>query len=50
MQLEMTLVWVGGENETYLDIGLLQVMGPRGEQVLAHLLIEVPGVSNESGR
>lgn len=34
----------------YLDIGLLQVVGPRGEQVLPHLLVEVTRVSNECRR
>lgn len=31
----------------YLDVGLLQVMGPGGEQVLAHLLVEVACVGDE---
>lgn len=34
----------------YLNVGLLQVMRPSGEQVLSHLLVKVAGVSNESCR
>lgn len=34
----------------YLDVGLLQVVGPRGEQVLSHLLVEVARVGNERRR
>ncbi len=33
----------------YLNVGLLEVMGPGGEEVLSHLLVEVTGVSDEGG-
>ena len=35
--------------DSYLDVGLLEVMGPGGKQVLAHLLIEVTCVSDKGG-
>lgn len=34
----------------YLDVGLLQVMRPSGEQVLPHLLLKVAGVRDEGRR
>lgn len=35
--------------DSYLDVGLLEVMGPGGKQVLAHLLVEVTCVSDKGG-
>lgn len=34
----------------YLNVGLLQVVRPSGEQVLPHLLFKVAGVGDESCR
>lgn len=34
----------------YLDVGLLKVVGPSGEQVLPHLLLKVAGVGDERRR
>lgn len=34
----------------YLNVGLLQVVRPRGEQILSHLLLKVAGIGNESCR
>lgn len=34
----------------YLNVGLLQVVRPRREQVLPHLLFKVAGIGNESCR
>lgn len=34
----------------YLNVGLLQVVGPSGEQVLSHLLLKVAGVGDERRR
>lgn len=35
--------------DSYLDVGLLEVVGPGGKQVLAHLLVEVTCVSDKGG-
>lgn len=34
----------------YLNVGLLQVVGPSGEQVLPHLLLKVAGIGDERRR
>lgn len=34
----------------YLNVGLLQVMGPSREQILSHLLLKVASICNESCR
>lgn len=34
----------------YLNVGLLQVVGPSGEQVLSHLLLKVAGIGDERRR
>lgn len=34
----------------YLNVGLLQVVRPRSEQVLSHLLLKVASIGNESCR
>lgn len=37
-------------NSIYLNVGLLQVVRPGGEQVLSHLLFKVTGIGNERCR
>lgn len=44
------IVYLVDQNFTYLNISLLQVMRPSGEQVLSHLLFKVSGVGDESSR
>lgn len=40
-----TSTWaLGGQ---YLNVGLLQMMGPGGEEVLTHLLVKIASIGNE---
>lgn len=38
------------QNSIYLNVGLLQVVRPSGEQVLSHLLFKVTSIGNEGCR
>lgn len=37
------------QTRLYLNVGLLQVMRPGGEEVLSHLLVKITSVSHEGG-